>query len=465
MKIDINEPVIEKIAKVAEESNVEIYAVGGFVRDKLLGKKSKDIDFVVVGDGLKFANDVAKYYNLKKVIEFKRFETAKIPFKGQEVEVVSAREEIYSENSRKPLVKKATLKSDLERRDFTINAMAVKIYGEDKGEVVDHFNGLEDLQNGIIKTPLDPFITYSEDPLRMLRAIRFSSRYDYMIDENSFNAIKSNIERLKIISVERISDEFFKIMESDGAVNGLEKLDICGVLDFVFPELTALKGVDIIQGKDHKDIFKHTMKVVENVCISSSSMRLRLAALFHDIGKPNVKKFSLDDGFSFWGHEDFGSKMVKKIGRRMKWSVELIDYLSKIIKLHHRPINLTTSEVSDSGVRRLLFEGGEDVEDLMILCKSDITTSSSRKLDKFLRNYEVLEKKLIDVEERDRLRNFQPPVNGEEIMEILNITPGKEVGRIKNFIVESILNGEIKNERSDILGILQKIKSGILDIN
>lgn len=465
MRIDIDEAIVKKIGNIAEKYKYEVYAVGGYVRDKLLEIDAKDIDFVVVGDGVKFAKIVAKELGRKRLILFPRFRTARLVLGNYELEFVGAREEVYDENSRNPNVKEATLQSDLERRDFTVNALAVHINGDNFGEVIDRLGGISDMSDKIIRTPKDPKVTYFDDPLRMVRAIRFATKLKFNIEKSSFNAIRECRKRLKIVSVERVQDEFFKILSYEKPSIGMKLMDDCGLLELLFPELYSLKGVEVVDGVDHKDIFVHTLKVLDNVAANTKSIIVRLAALFHDVGKPRVKKFSKEHGFTFYGHEDVGAKIFDKIAKRLKMSNEIREKVSLLIKLHHRPISLTTDEVSDSGVRRFLFDGGELCDDLMVLCRADITTANKNKLKRFLENYDKLSKMIVEVEERDRIRNFKPPVSGEEIMEFFDIQAGPLVGKIKSYITDKILDGELRNDKNDCLKVLEKIKTGELEID
>ena len=450
--LHVMEPVIDKeilkaVSRVSDLTGIKSYAVGGFVRDHLLGIKSQDIDFVVEGDSISFAEKTAELLGRKKVIKYPRFKTAKIVFRKQSVEFVSARSEKYISGSRKPVVSNSSLYNDLLRRDFTVNALALPVLNGEFGEVIDHFNGLSDLENKILRTPLDPDITYSDDPLRMLRCIRFSSVLGFRIEGSSFEALSRNAEKTKTISAERITDEFFKMISSASPVKAVYLMYKCGLLEQIFPELTALKGIDEIDGIRHKDGFIHTLKVLHSISKATDKRELRIAALMHDIGKPSTKYFKKGQGWTFHAHDEKGSEMFKVIAKRLKWSNELTDYAVKIIKLHHRPISLAQEEVTDSGVRRLLFEGGDAVEDLMLLCRADITTANKNKLRKYLENFDLLTIKLQEVEEKDRLRNFKPPITGEDIMKALNENPGPKIGKIKNIIVEAILNGDIENDR------------------
>jgi len=450
--LHVMEPLIDKeilkaVSRISDLAGIKCYSVGGFVRDHLLGIKSQDIDFVVEGDSIAFAERTAELLGRKKIIKYPRFKTAKIVFRKQSVEFVSARSEKYKPGSRKPVVSNSTLYNDLLRRDFTINAMALPVINGKFGEVIDHFGGLSDLENKILRTPLDPDITYSDDPLRMLRCIRFSSVLGFRIERSSFEALSRNSDRINMISEERISDEFFKMMASSSPVKAVYLMYKCGLLEQIFPELAALKGVDEIDGIRHKDGFIHSLKVLYNISKITDNKKLRIAALMHDIGKPCTKYFKKGQGWTFHAHDEKGSEMFKAIAKRLKWSNELTDYVAKIIKLHHRPISLAQEEVTDSGVRRLLFEGGDAVEDLMLLCRADITTANKNKLRRYLENFDILTLKLQEVEEKDRLRNFKPPISGEDIMGALNEGAGPKVGKIKNIIVEAILNGDIENDR------------------
>jgi len=457
MKTEIDPAILKAVYKVSSITGIRCYAVGGYIRNCLLNIRSEDIDFVVEGDSLDFAKRTAEFLGRKKIIKFPRFKTAKFVYKKQSVEFVSARSEIYDPGSRKPIVKCSSLYEDLSRRDFTINALAAPIQENGFGEIIDHFGGMDDLKSGILRTPLDPDVTYSDDPLRMLRCIRFASVLGFKIDRKSFEAITTNASRIKIVSVERISDEFFKMLSSKNPVKAVFMLFKTGLLKELFPELTDLCGVEEKDGVSHKDVFIHTLKVLNNISKSTFNKDLRLAAIMHDIGKPATKYFRKDQGWTFHGHDDKGSDVFRKIAERFKWSNELTAYVIKIIKLHHRPISLAQEEVTDSGVRRLLFEGGDDVDDLMMLCRADITTANKNKLKRYLENFDNLSIKLKEVDEKDKLRNFKPPVNGEDIMIALNENGSPKVGKIKNMIVEAILNGEIGNNRESALKLMNKL--------
>jgi len=459
MKTKIDPEILRAVCTAEKITGNKCYIVGGYIRNHLLGLDSGDFDFVIEGDSLNFAEKVADLLGRKRIIKFPRFKTAKVVYKRKAIEFVSARSEKYVPGSRKPIVENASLYNDLSRRDFTVNAMASRVSETESDEIIDFFNGIDDLKRNILRTPLDPDVTYSEDPLRMMRCIRFASVLNFKIESGSFEAISRNINRIHIVSVERISDEFFKILSSRNPVRGVYLLYKSNLLKELFPELTDLQGIDIKDGVRHKDTFIHTLKVLYNISKSSEKPQLRLAALMHDIGKAKTKYYRSDQGWTFHGHDEKGAEMFFKIAKRMKWSGDITEYVSKIIRLHHRPISLAKEEVTDSGVRRLLFEGGECVDDLMTLCRADITTANKNKLKKYLENFDQLSTKLIQVEEKDRLRNFKPPVNGDDIMKVLGQKEGPEIGRIKKIIVDAILNGDIGNEREPAMNLLKNIIS------
>ncbi len=441
-------PLFKNVSEVADQLNQETYVVGGYVRDYLLGRgRKKDIDFVTVGNGINLAKEVAKSLgNTSQVSVFKRFGTAMFRYKEIELEFVGARKESYSEDSRKPHVEDGTIEDDQKRRDFTINTLAISMNEATFGELIDPFNGVEDLKNGIIRTPLEPNITYSDDPLRMMRAIRFAAQLNFVIEEKSFQAIIDNAHRLEIVSFERVMDEFQKIMMTDKPSFGLNLLEKAGLLQYILPELIALKGIEEVEGQKHKDNFYHTLEVVDNISVNTDNVWLRWAALLHDIGKAVTKRFDKKVGWTFHSHEFVGSKMVVKLFRRLKLPLgPQMKYVQKLVMMSSRPIAVVDDDATDSALRRLLFDAGEDFEDLITLCKADITTKNERKQKRFKQNFELVEQKIKDVEERDRVRNFQPPITGEQIMEMFGLTPCKEIGIIKNAIKEAILEGEVEN--------------------
>ena len=455
MKINLtqnkNFKLFKIISKVAQENNQTVYIVGGYVRDLLMQRKAPtDIDFVTEQSGIELAKAVGKELGDLKVSVFKTYGTAMIKYKDLDLEFVGARKESYSEDSRKPAVETGTLEDDQKRRDFTVNALAISLNSENFGELIDPFNGREDMQNKILRTPLEPAQTYSDDPLRMMRAIRFASVLHFEIEKNSLEAIKQEAERIKIVSMERIMVEFNKIMLSEKPSVGLKLMEETTLLEKIIPELTALRGIEEVEGQTHKDNFWHTLEVVDNISKNTDNLWLRWAALLHDIGKAPTKKFVEKIGWTFHGHEFLGSKMVKNLFTRLKLPLGTdMKYVQKMVKLSSRPIALIDDDATDSALRRLLFDAGEDLEDLFTLCKADITTKNASKQEKFKKNFEYVAKKIKEVEEKDHVRNFQPPISGEEIMEMFSLKPGREIGILKEKVKEAILEGEIANDKDE----------------
>ncbi len=443
----LKHPVFKVASQIVTENNLEAYVIGGFVRDLLLERPSKDIDIVVVGNGLDLAKMCADKLRVKKVSLFKKFGTAQFRYKDLEIEFVGARKESYRRDSRKPIVEDGTLADDQNRRDFTINAMALSLHADNFGDLIDPFNGLEDLEKGILKTPLEPDQTYSDDPLRMMRAIRFASQLDFKIENKSLKSIKDNAKRLQIISMERIMDEVNKIILSPTPSRGFKLAYSTDLLHQFFPELVALQGIEVRDGKTHKDNFFHTLEVLDNISENTDNLWLRWAAILHDIAKAPTKRFDPKAGWTFHGHEEMGARMTPKLFKRMKLPLDhKMKYVQKLVRLHLRPISLVKDSVSDSAVRRLLFEAGDDIDDLMTLCNADITSKNEMKVKKFKKNFDQVLQKLRDIEQKDHVRNFQPPVSGEIIMKTFNLKPCAKIGTIKMQIKEAILEGEIPNE-------------------
>ena len=449
------------VSDLSTESNIKSYLVGGCVRDLMLNPSadSIDIDIMVEGDGISFAKLLAKKMNVPKVVPFPKFATAKIPYHEYEIEVASARRESYDKSSRNPSsIQISNIQDDLLRRDFTINAMAISLNENNFGEFFDPFNGMEDLKNKILKTPLNPDNTFSDDPLRMMRACYFASKLSLEIEPECLLSIQNNSERISIVSQERITNELFKILGTDRPSIGLNILQQSGLMEYVFPEISIMYGLDQSNEYHHKDIFYHTLEVVDNAAKLSNNVDLRLAALVHDIAKPKTRRLSKSKGYTFYGHDDVGARMLKGVAESMKFSNSTRDFITKLTALHLRPISLAKKEVTDSAIRRLIVDAGEEIDDLMTLCRADITTKNPKNISKYLANFDRVDKRIKEVTEIDKLKAFQSPVRGDEIMKMFNLSPGKEVGKIKTMIEDAIINGEIKNDYSSAISFLTKIK-------
>ena len=464
LNIDFNKyPFLPVARQTAEDLDQKAYLVGGFVRDKILKRERNEIDFLIIGNGIDFANEFAKKLSVEKVTVFKNFGTAHFYYCGFDLEFVGARKESYRQNSRNPVVTEGSFEDDIKRRDFTINTLAVSLNEEDLGQIIDTFGGLEDIKKKMIKTPLDPFETFNDDPLRILRAYRFASQLNFNVDETINDAAYKLRERLKIIAQERISDEFLKILSSPKPSIGLKLMFDSGVMEIIFPEIAKLAGVEQRKDYHHKDVFFHTLKVVDNISQVTGNVWLRFAALVHDIAKPQTKKFVEGTGWTFHGHEELGARMMKSIFKKLKLPLTKLEYIEKLVRLHLRPIALAGEEVTDSAIRRLIVAAGDDLADLITLCRSDITSKNPRKVSKYLENYETVMKKVWEVEEKDRLRNFQSPVRGEVIMEVCNLKPSKKVGEIKSAIEDAIIDGKIGNNYEEAYRYLLEIKDKYLE--
>jgi len=456
MKKHLEHPVFNALADIASQHHIEAYVIGGYVRDIFLQRTSKDIDIVVLGNGIEFAELVGKKLKTKVAV-FKNFGTAMLKYQDLEIEFVGARKESYRSDSRKPIVENGSIEDDQLRRDFTINALAISLNKSNYAALIDPFSGLADLEQQLIRTPLDPEITFSDDPLRMLRAIRFAAQLNFKIDEAAISAIKKQKERVSILSKERITDELNKIILSPVPSLGFKYLFDTGLLKLIFPQMANLYGVEVINGKGHKDNFYHTLQVLDNISLYTADLWLRWAAILHDIAKPATKRFEEGHGWTFHGHEDKGARMVPQIFAQLKLPLnDKMKFVQKLVQLHLRPIVLAQEVVTDSAVRRLLFDAGDDIESLMLLCNADVTTKNEYKVKKYRNNFELVKQKLKDVEERDKVRNWQPPVTGNDIMNMFGLTAGKEVGLLKNAIREAILEGEITNSYEEAVQFMLK---------
>ena len=450
------------ISSLAAKKDIQVFIVGGYVRDIVLDRKRTEIDFLVIGNGPEFAEQLANELNVKKINIFKNFGTAHFNYNGIDFEFVGARKESYNKNSRNPKVEIGTFEDDIKRRDFTINTLAVSLNKNNFGELIDVFNGMEDIKKKLIRTPLNPFETFNDDPLRILRAFRFAAQLKFNVEENILQAAEKMAERLKIVSQERITDEFFKILASDKQSIGLMLLQQTKVMHVIFPEVANLAGIEQRNDFHHKEVFLHTCQVVDNIAKNTNDVWLRFAALVHDIAKPKTKRFVEGTGWTFHGHEEIGARMMKRIFKQLKLPMNKLSYIEKLVRLHLRPIALASENVTDSAIRRLSATAGEDLDDLITLCRADITSKNPKKVSKYLQNYNNVMAKVKEVQEKDNLRAFQSPVKGEEIMKICNLKPSKKVGEIKTAIEEAILEGEIENTYEDALEYLYKIKDDFL---
>ncbi len=453
---------LKNASEIAKEVDVEVYAVGGFIRDLILERESEDIDFLVVGDVIKYAKAFANSAGIEDIVIYKNFGTAHFNHQGINFEFVGARKESYNKSSRKPVVSEGTFLDDISRRDFTINAIAVSILADNFGDVIDHFGGIKDIENKLIKTPLDPKITFDDDPLRIMRAFRFASQLQFSIDPTIMLSAEELRDRLEIVSQERKTDEFLKILKSPKPSVGLKLLQQSKVMEVVFPEVSQMIGVEQRDDYHHKDVFYHTCEVLDNISKKTDNVWLRFAALVHDIAKPRTKKFIEGTGWTFHGHEEIGARMMKSIFKKMKLPLNKLDYVEKLVRLHLRPIALVSNEVTDSAIRRLVVTADDTLDDLIMLCRADITSKNPDKVAKYLQNYEIVMKKVLEVQEKDKLRAFQSPVSGDVIMEVCKLNPSKKVGEIKNVIEEAILDGKIGNNYEEAYDYLLKIKDKYL---
>lgn len=462
IKQSLENPIFKLIGQVADDMGRECYVVGGYVRDIFLKRTSNDIDFVTVGSGIELAQAVAARISKSHLSVFKTYGTAQVRTREWELEFVGARRESYRRESRNPIVEDGTLDDDQRRRDFTINAMAISLNKLSFGTLLDPFDGMSDMERRIIRTPLDPDITFSDDPLRMMRAVRFATQLDFDIFPDTMEAIKRNAYRIEIITRERIAEELMKIMRSPHPARGFDLLNESTLLELIFPELAALRGVDTSHGRGHKDNFRHTLQVLDNVALTSDNEWLRWAALLHDIGKPSTKRWDESQGWTFHNHNFIGEKMVPRIFAKMRLPLnEHMKYVKKLVGLHMRPIALVEDGVTDSAVRRLLFDAGDDIDDLMMLCKADITSKNQEKVQRFRENFDLVKQKLIDIEEKDRVRNFQPPIDGQEIMDTFGLKPSREVGIIKDTIKDAILDGTIQNDYDQAYALMMTTASSL----
>ncbi|MBK9099662.1 MAG: HD domain-containing protein [bacterium] len=452
----------QQASELAERMKVEVYIVGGYVRDLILGREGKDIDFLVIGDVMNFAQTFANQLGIKDIVVYKTFGTAHFVYESLNFEFVASRKESYQRSSRKPEVTEGTFLDDISRRDFTINTLAVSIMKNNFGEVIDQYNGLLDIENKLIRTPLDPKITFDDDPLRILRAFRFASQLNFTVDDSVLKAAEEYRDRLEIVSQERKTDEFLKILKSPKPSVGLKLLQHTHVMQVVFPEIYQMVGVEQREEYHHKDVFYHTLEVLDNISLKSDDVWLRFTALVHDIAKPRTKKFVEGTGWTFHGHEEIGARMMKSIFKRMKLPLTKLEYVEKLVRLHLRPIALVSDEVTDSAIRRLIVAADDDLDDLITLCRADITSKNPEKVERYLQNYEIVVKKVLEVKEKDKLRAFQSPVSGDVIMQVCNIGPSKKVGEIKTAIEEAILDGIIGNNYEEAYEYLLKTKDELL---